>query len=122
MAAPNANRGTIVKRLICVAAAAALLTAGSALAGERAVARLIGISGNILVSNEQTIASASEALRLTPGMRVLATLNSRATIEYADGCRVHLNAGDRIEVSAQRPCATREMKPLALAPVLGGQR
>lgn len=112
-----------MRKPICLALLlAGLVNAGLANAGERAVARLVGVSGNVLVSNEQTIASAGESLRLRAGMRVLATLNSTATVEYDDGCRVQVNAGERFEVRDVPPCAARTMPVgLRLAPVLKGR-
>jgi hypothetical protein len=110
-----------MKKLIGIAViAAGLAGAGTAHANDRTVARLVGVSGNVLVSNDFNIASAGEALRLAPGMRVLVTLNSAAIVEYDDGCRVSLGAGERIEVRRERACAVRAMPAgLAYAPVLG---
>lgn len=94
---------TMHRMTMAAAAAAAILGAQPVLA-ENSVARLTGVSGNVLVSNDFNIASAGEALRLAPGMRVLVTMNSAATIEYDDGCRVRVAAGERFEVHAAAPC------------------
>jgi hypothetical protein len=104
-----------MRHLVCIVAALFAVPAQAQVAAP-AVAKLVGISGNVLVSTESTIASAGEALRLSPGMRVLATLNSHATIEYRDGCRVKVNAGERVEVKPGG-CAMSRVQGLALAPV-----
>jgi hypothetical protein len=95
-----------MRKTICIAIAA-LAACGAANAAEPAVARLVQVSGNVLVSNEMNIASAHEALRLAPGMRVLVTLNSAAVVEYANGCRVRLAAGERLEIRAGERCEQR---------------
>jgi hypothetical protein len=126
MAALNAHRATGETKMKAsirnAAAIAAMACACVAHAGERAVARLVGVTGNVLVSNDNTIASAGEALRLVPGMRVLATLNSSAVVEFEDGCRVKVQAGERFEVRGDRGCAPRaQATGLAFAPVLKGR-
>ncbi len=95
-----------------IAAVTLTLLAAPAVASARdaSVARLVGISGNVLVSNDFNIASAGEKLRLVPGARVLVTANSSVTVEYDDGCRVRLAAGERFEVRGDRPCATRSTR------------
>ena len=107
-----------MKKAFCIALVAAGF-AGASSANDASVARLIGVSGNVLVSNDYNIASAGEAFRLKAGMRVLVTLNSAATIEYDNGCRVRLNAGERVEVRGDRACPARAMQPAAYAPVVG---
>jgi hypothetical protein len=83
-----------------------LASSAAAQANDSSVARLVGLKGNVLVSSDSNIASAGESLRLVPGARVLVTINSKAVVEYHDGCRIELGAGERFEVSAQAPCAT----------------
>ena len=106
-----------MKRRICIALLAAGL-ASPAFAGDAPMARIVEVSGNVLVSNDQSMASVGEAFRLKPGMRVLVTLNSSATIEYGNGCRVRLAAGERFEVRDGAACSHRAMQPTALAPVI----
>jgi hypothetical protein len=101
---------------------AALAMSPPAAAGTRSVARLVAVQGNVLVSNDNTIASAGEALRLSPGMRVLATLNSEATIEYDGGCRVRVPAGERAEVRRESPCQARALQATGYAAVIGARR
>ena len=80
--------------------AATILAAASAnaQASDASVARLVDVSGNVLVSRDFNIASAGESARLAPGARVLATANARAVIEFDAGCRVTVEAGQRVEV------------------------
>ena len=93
---------------IAIAVAAVVLVAAPAVhADDGPIARLVGVSGNVLVSNDSNIASAGEALRLVRGMRVIATTNSSATVEYHDGCRVKVAAGERVEVRDGPPCGAR---------------
>jgi hypothetical protein len=112
-----------MKRILTIATVAALLAAPAAHAGDAFVARLVGITGNVLVSNDHNIASAGEALRLAAGMRVLVTTNSSAVIEYDDGCRIRVAAGERVEIRPDRPCGPRSLHLGGLvAPVIGKQR
>jgi hypothetical protein len=110
---------TVIAVALCLTAAT---TSPLAAATQRSVARLVGIQGNVLVSNDNAIASAGEALRLSPGMRVLPTLNSAATIEYDDGCRVTVRAGERAEIRAGHACPARGMQPAGFVPVIGVRR
>lgn len=99
-----------MKSTLIAAVIVALGAPAPAQASDASVARLVGISGNVLVSNDFNIASAGEKLRLVPGARVLVTANSSVTVEYDDGCRVRLAAGERFEVRGDRPCATRSTR------------
>ena len=111
-----------MRRIACSATIAAVLFASQAGATGSSVARLVDIRGNVLVTTQTTIASAGERLRLAPGMRVLVTLNSAATVEFDGGCRVKLAAGERLEIGPHRPCQARpnSVTP-AVAPVLGSR-
>lgn len=112
-----------LKGMLAVAATVAILAAPVAHAADRGVARLVQLSGSVLVSNDYDIAAAGEGLRLAPGMRVLVTRNSRAVVLYADGCRVLLAADERFEVVTAVPCAQRRASPsLASAAVRAGLR
>jgi hypothetical protein len=106
-------------KAILIAAALLAIAAGSpAAASGPQVARLVGISGTVLVSTENSIASAGEALRLSPGMRILVTPNSAATIEYKEGCRVRLRSGDRLDIRGGESCPGRATSAVAgLMPV-----
>lgn len=83
-----------------VLAATFLLAATAAAASETGVARLVSVSGNVLVSSDSRIASADTAVRLAPGARVLATANGQAIVEFDGGCRVKVEAGQRFTIRA----------------------
>jgi hypothetical protein len=87
------------------AIATSLLFASPASADDSTIARLRDLSGNVLVSRDFRIASASDDARLAPGSRVLVTTNSAVTVEYDNGCRVRLGAGERLEVRDAPACA-----------------
>ena len=71
---------------------------------EGAVAIVSELSGNVLVSLGTSLSSVEEGDAVAPGSRVLVTTASRVTLEFADGCRVHLEAGQRYEVPPEPPC------------------
>jgi hypothetical protein len=100
----------MTKQLVVGAAIAAAILAAQPALADNSVARLTDVSGNVLVSNDFNIASAGEALRLTPGMRVLVTMNSAATVVYDDGCRVPVAAGERFEIRAGMACGERRAR------------
>ena len=100
----------MTKQLVAGAAICAAILAAQPAFADNSVARLTGVSGNVLVSNDFNIATAGDALRLAPGMRVLVTMNSAATIHYDDGCKVSVAAGERFEVQAGNPCAERRAR------------
>lgn len=89
------------------AALVALLIAGPAIAhaDNQTVARLVEMSGSVLVSHSFNMASASEGLRLMPGTSVLTTANSAVVVEYDNGCRVKLERNQRF-VLESKPCLT----------------
>ena len=100
-----------MKRILgAIAMAAGILGAAHAHGQGATVARLVSVSGNVLVSNDFNIASAGEALHLGPGMRVIATMNSSATVEFRDGCRVKVGAGEGFEIRSEGPCAARAIR------------
>jgi hypothetical protein len=77
----------------------------------------------VLVSNDFEIASAGESLRLVRGMRVIATTNSSATVEYLDGCRVKVAAGERVDVRDGPPAGhARSMAGFPTPPVMDIRR
>ncbi len=89
------------------AALLALLIAGPALAhaDNQTIARLVDLSGSVLVSHSFNMASANEGLRLMPGTSVLTTANSAVIVEYDNGCRVKLERNQRF-VLENKPCLT----------------
>ena len=69
------------------------------------IARLVEMSGSVLVSHAFNIASAKEGFRLLPGTSVLTTANSAVIVEYDNGCRVKLERNQRF-VLENKPCLT----------------
>jgi hypothetical protein len=76
----------------------------SAVAADDAVAQLTRIHGHVLLSTGHSMASATEPVRLAPGIRVLPTATSSAEITFDDGCRVTVGPGERYEVERESPC------------------
>jgi hypothetical protein len=85
-------------------AACALACAPAAQAQASSVARLVDISGNVLVSQDSIMVSVAMPRRLAAGARVLPTLGSSATVEYDNGCRVTVAARERLEIRSDPPC------------------
>lgn len=100
-------------RLIAAAFAASLALAPQAFAEQKdgTVAKLIEITGNVLVSRDSGLTTGTEAMRLLPKTRILTTANARAIIEYDDGCRVRMEANQRFEVERDRECAALVLLP-----------
>jgi hypothetical protein len=103
-----------------------ILAAAAALAGlafatqpfaeqkDGTVAKLVEISGNVLVSRDSGLTTGTEAMRLLPKTRILTTANARAIVEYDDGCRVRMEANQRFEVERDRECAALVLLPQAV--------
>jgi hypothetical protein len=85
---------------------ALLVLALPALASEAddSIAELTRIDGHVLLRFGNSMASATHPVRLSPGVRVLATPGSSAEITFDDGCRVEVGPGARYEVDRQSPC------------------
>jgi hypothetical protein len=110
-----------MKLRIIVAAIAGLALATPGLAEQKdgTVAKLIEITGNVLVSRDSGLTTGTEAMRLLPKTRILTTANARAIIEYDDGCRVRMEANQRFEVERDRECAALVVlpQPVLVAPL-----
>jgi len=91
------------KTFAVILVAASPLFAGAA---DDSVARLTGIHGHVLLSTGYSMASATQPIRLGPGIRVLPTGDSSAEITFDDGCRVTVGPGERYEVDREPPCRT----------------
>ena len=75
------------------------------------IAKLRDVSGNVLVGKATGLASGDEALRLTPGTRVITTANSEVIVEYDNGCKVRMKENQRFEVEEGKPCALLVAQP-----------
>lgn len=71
------------------------------------IASLTEIRGNVLVSRNSSLASATEPIRLTAGTRILTTANGTAVIQYDEGCRVELKEYQRIEIGEVEACTAQ---------------
>lgn len=93
------------------------------------VARLRGLVGNVLVSDEAGLSSAEGLVALAEGSRVITTAESKAVVVYKDGCEVALGPNQRLEIDSDLPCSGRielaqsifvEPGAVALAGAAGG--
>lgn len=71
------------------------------------VARLRGLVGNVLVSDEAGLSSAEGLVALAEGSRVITTAESKAVVVYKDGCEVTLGPNQRLEIDSDLPCSGR---------------
>lgn len=86
---------------------AAFAAAGALLAGQAAVAaegaRINGVSGSVMVSQNGRFVPASNGALLRAGDRVVASSGS-ARVVYGDGCNVAISARSMATVAAASPC------------------
>lgn len=83
---------------------AATLLATSALASEP-VATISAQEGTVLVNQGEEFATAAEGQALQAGDRVMLMEGAVATLTFADGCALPLEAGSLVEVPAVSTCA-----------------
>ena len=86
------------------AAIAATLLASSAIAAEP-VATLGDQTGTVLVNQGEEFTTATENQALQAGDRVMLMEGASATLTFADGCALPLEAGSLLEVPAVSTCA-----------------
>ena len=105
----------------------AALAAGVASAQQpgalRTVATLVDVQGNVLVSQADGMATATNGQRLAAGARVLTTASARATVIYDKGCVVHLEVDQRYMVRERAECTRAQAPSMGKAAefaVLGG--
>ena len=86
---------------------AAFAAAGALLAGQAAVAaegaRLSGVTGSVMISQNGRFVPASNGALLRAGDRVVASSGS-ARVVYGDGCNVAISARSMATVAAASPC------------------
>jgi hypothetical protein len=86
---------------------AAFVAAGALLAGQAAVAaegaRISGVSGSVMISQNGRFVPASNGAVLRAGDRVVASSGS-ARVVYGDGCNVAVSARSMATVAASSPC------------------
>lgn len=86
------------------AALAATLLAGSTFAADP-VATLTTQEGTVLVNQGEEFTTAAEGQALQAGDRVMLMEGASATLTFADGCALPLEAGSLLEVPAVSTCA-----------------
>ena len=91
--------------LFALAAAAILANPQAAFGSEADTARLVQVSGNVIVSHARVMASVDEGHALPAGARVLVTGNGRAVVRFPNGCKIPLEAGAHFEVPQSISCA-----------------
>jgi hypothetical protein len=105
-----------IKALAALVSGLLLATAvGAQSEQSNSVARLKGVTGNVLVSQQSGLATGSESQRLVNGTRIITTANSEVIVVFDNGCEVRMRENERLEVDSGKPCA------LMVAEALGGQ-
>jgi hypothetical protein len=89
------------RSIAAFAAASALLAGQVAVAAEGA--RLSGVSGSVMISQNGRFVPASNGALLRAGDRVVASSGS-ARVVYGDGCNVAISARSMATVAAASPC------------------
>lgn len=86
---------------------AAFVAAGALLAGQSALAaegaRISGVSGSVMISQNGRFVPAANGAVLRAGDRVVASSGS-ARVVYDDGCNVAISARSMATVAAASPC------------------
>jgi hypothetical protein len=97
---------TSPRNIVVAVLLAALSAAQACLAQQpKAIARIDGFQGNVLMSTSTGLAAANGSSLLTEGMRVITTSNSSATIVFPDtGCTVQLKENQRLELKVVSSC------------------
>lgn len=67
-------------------------------------ATLYPIEGELLVSGGDGFRAVVEPANLKPGDTVIARSGARATLVYADGCKIAVDFGDLVSVLEKSPC------------------
>lgn len=95
---------------------AAALGAGSSAAQQAgAVARLINLEGNVLVSQGDAMVAATNGQRVPAGTRVLTMAGGKVGIVYDSGCDISLKENQRFTVRAGE-CAALLGEVVTLGP------
>jgi hypothetical protein len=109
----NAHRIKALGLLVSGLLVATAVSAQSAQQG--AVAHLKGVTGNVLVSQQEGLSTGSESQQLVNGTRIITTANSEVVVVFDKGCEVRLKENQRLDIDSGKPCA------LMIAEALGGQ-
>jgi len=103
---------------ITAAAAFSIALVGNAYAG----AQLSGATGGVLVNSGTGFQTVAGSHDLKSGDRVMASPDGKATINFADGCSVPLQAGSVVTIGEKSPCSfqAQGMDGTTIALGLGG--
>ncbi len=94
----------ILKSAVAATLVVALPIAQGAAPG---TARIEGLRGNVLMSQDSGLAAAVEGAWVTDGSRVIAMHGANVSLVYNDDCQVPLGQNQRVEVKSDVPCAQR---------------
>jgi hypothetical protein len=84
-------------------------------AAPRSIARITGVQGNVLVSQADGMAAATNGQQLPPGARIITTAGAKVTISYERGCLVDLGENRRYIVREAAECVAAKAPPLGAA-------
>ena len=84
-------------------------------AASRPIARISGVQGNVLVSQADGMAAATNGQQLPPGARIITTAGAKVTIAYEKGCLVDLGENRRYIVREAAECVAAKAPPLGAA-------
>jgi hypothetical protein len=110
----------IFRPLAALLAAAVLVAAGAAGAQQpAAVARLVDVEGNVLVSQGDAMVAAVNGQLLPVGARVITTVGGKALIRYDNGCDVPLQENQRFTVqNGECPALLAAVEPVGPPPAV----
>jgi hypothetical protein len=95
----------------------ALLATGTVLAAPSSVV-LVDANGSVLVNQGKQFVSAKSGQLLTVGDRIMVMEGANASVRFADGCVLQLNAGSLATISNQSSCVAGQNNAVAqIAPL-----
>lgn len=90
-----------MKKLLLVIST--ILVSGSVLAAP-STATLVNANGSVMVNQGKQFVSAKEGLLLSTGDRVMVMEGANASVRYANGCMLQLDAGSLVTVASNATC------------------
>lgn len=82
------------------------------------VARLVGVEGNVLVSQGDAMVAATNNQRVPVGARILTTSGAKVVVNYDVGCDVNLGQNERFTVRVGE-CGALRSEVVAVGPAPG---
>ena len=101
--------------LLVAAAFAANMAQAQQPPASRSIARITGVQGNVLVSQADGMAAATNGQQLPPGARVITTAGAKVSIAYERGCVVDIAENRRYIVREAAECVAAKAPPLGAA-------